>query len=83
MGNSGALLFYREKNRLIKIHKKAEKFNSINFVGCGDIFGAIFFYFYICTQNKNLALTKAVKGSGFVTTLKEFKEYEGLKNAIE
>ena len=40
---------------------KAVRVNSVNKIGCGDIFGAVFFYTYISTNNILVSLNAANK----------------------
>ena len=51
----------------------------VNKVGCGDVFGAVYFYNYI--RNKNLieALTRANIAAGTSTTYIDINDYLNLK----
>ncbi len=53
--------------------------NPVNKVGCGDVFGAVYFYNYI--RNKNLieALTLANIAAGTSTTYSDINDYLNLK----
>lgn len=50
-GEKGATLYYKVENEILDFHLPAEKINVINKVGCGDIFGAVFFYSYLSKRN--------------------------------
>ena len=66
----------------------AIKLKSINNVGCGDIFGSVFFYNYIANQNINRSLKIANAAAGTATTFKSADElmrlnYDIIKRHIE
>ncbi len=67
----GATVFFREQNSFKKIHKDALKTNVVNKVGCGDVFGAVYFYNYIKNKNVLLALEQANLFAGVATTYSE------------
>jgi sugar/nucleoside kinase (ribokinase family) len=75
----GASVFYKENNVIKKIDKDAVKVNSVNKVGCGDVFGAVYFYNYIKNKNVDSALEQAVVSSGIATTYNNQKEFLSLK----
>ena len=80
----GATVFFRESAIIKNYHKDALKVNLINKVGCGDVFGAVYFYNYIKNKNVTLALEQANLFAGISTTYSEVKEYLNLKrNANE
>ncbi|MGK9475197.1 carbohydrate kinase family protein [Melioribacter sp. OK-6-Me] len=58
-GNSGAELYYISGEQLETVEVKAEDVDEINKIGCGDIFGSVFFYSYLSTQDLNYSLKKA------------------------
>ena len=49
--------------------------NAINTVGCGDIFGAVFFSSYISTNDINLSLKQSVKISSHFTQFKNVYDF--------
>jgi sugar/nucleoside kinase (ribokinase family) len=75
----GATVFFREQNSVKKIHKDALQTNVVNKVGCGDVFGAVYFYNYIKNKNVILALEQANLYAGIATTYSEAKDYLNLK----
>ena len=75
----GATVFYKEQNSVKKIHKDALKTNVVNKVGCGDVFGAVYFYNYIRNKNVILALEQANLFAGIATTYSEEKDFLNLK----
>lgn len=55
------------------------KITSKNSVGCGDIFGATFFYFYIILLDIDEALKKANIAAGLFTQYSSIEEYQKLE----
>ncbi len=78
----GAEIFYKENSKIIKINFPALKTKVQNHVGCGDVFGATFFYFYNKTKNINLALGKATKAAGLATTFLTADDYQVLRKEL-
>ena len=74
----GASVYFREKNAIKKYDVNALRVEVINKVGCGDVFGAVYFYNYI--QNKNIlsALEKANLFAGVSTTYSQINEFRNL-----
>jgi sugar/nucleoside kinase (ribokinase family) len=58
------------------LNEEAVKFSTIsNSVGCGDIFGAVFFSSYISTNNIEFSLREGVKISSNFTQFKNVYEF--------
>lgn len=71
-----------------KFSVDAIKVKSINKVGCGDVFGSVFFYSYISGQSIMEALILANSAAGLTTTFGTTKElikmnYDLIKGYIE
>ncbi|MCW8803763.1 MAG: PfkB family carbohydrate kinase [Ignavibacteriaceae bacterium] len=75
----GATVFFRENDLINKIHNNALQVKASNKVGCGDVFGAVYFYHYIKNKNVLLALEQANLFAGIATTYSETKEFLNLK----
>ena len=75
----GATVYYKEDGVTKSIHKEAVKVNLINKVGCGDVFGAVYFYNYIKNKNVFLALEQANLFAGISATYTETNEFLNLK----
>jgi len=75
----GATVFIKENNFVNKVHKDALQTNVVNKVGCGDVFGAVYFYNYIRNKNVILALERANLFAGIATTYSEAKDFLNLK----
>lgn len=59
-GDLGAKIFYHRQNEITSYFIAANKISNPNIIGCGDIFGASFFYSYIRNKNAINSLTNAV-----------------------
>jgi sugar/nucleoside kinase (ribokinase family) len=78
----GATVFYSENDLIKNYDKEALQVNVINKVGCGDVFGAVYFYNYIKNKNVTLALEQANLFAGISTTYSNAKEYLNLKRDV-
>ncbi len=78
-GNKGAKVYFSENIFLSSEEIPALDLKPVNKVGCGDVFGAVYFYNYI--RNKNLieALTLANIAAGTSTTYTDINDYLNLK----
>jgi sugar/nucleoside kinase (ribokinase family) len=75
----GASVYLKENDVIIKYHEDAIKVKLINKVGCGDVFGAVYFYDIIKNKNVTLALKNANLCAGISTTYLNTKDYLNLK----
>jgi sugar/nucleoside kinase (ribokinase family) len=78
----GAVLYRKENDEIERIFVSSVKEPGENRVGCGDVFGAAFFYSYICGNSIYTALKFANTAAGVITNYFNFKNYENLKNDI-
>ncbi len=83
MGKKGVRAYYLDGEEITSLFLPAIKINSINQVGCGDVFGASFFYSYISGKDLAYSLRFANTGGGIVTNYETFQDYEELKTDIE
>ncbi|HEY6438234.1 MAG TPA: carbohydrate kinase family protein [Ignavibacteriaceae bacterium] len=74
----GATVYFKENDIIRKLHKDALQVNLISKVGCGDVFGAVYFYNYIKNKNVTLTIEKANLFAGISTTYSDVKEYFNL-----
>ncbi len=81
-GDRGAVLYAKENGELIRLFVPSIKTSGENNVGCGDIFGAAFFYSYICSNSIYESLRFANTAAGVITSYTEFDDYNNLKNDI-
>lgn len=59
-GNEGAKVFQKYNNEILSYFVSAKKIDNPNVIGCGDVFGASFFYSYIKNKNVVQSLRDAV-----------------------
>lgn len=62
-GAHGAKAYYLQQNEIASYFIAAKKVNKPNIIGCGDVFGASFFYSYIRNKNTIISLTNAVESA--------------------
>lgn len=77
--SEGATVYFKVDSSINSIHRDAVKVNTINKVGCGDVFGAVYFYNYIKNKNILAALEHANISAGISTTYSETDELLKLK----
>jgi sugar/nucleoside kinase (ribokinase family) len=77
--DKGAKIYYKEKNELSSLMISALKVNAKNKVGCGDIFGAIFFYTFIKFGSIIKSLELANYAAGMITSYNNFDDIVKLK----
>lgn len=75
----GATVFFKQNQSVKKLHKAAIQVETINNVGCGDVFGAVYFYNYIKNKNLSLALEQANLFAGIVATYSQTNDFINLK----
>ncbi len=63
-GESGAVVYFKTNETVEQLSVSAEKVNTVNKVGCGDIFGSVFFYTYLKTKNIEESLVAANSAAG-------------------
>lgn len=77
----GARIFSMKKNEIISTFASSIKVDVKNKIGCGDVFGATFFYNYIRSMDDINSLHAANKAAGFfvgcsdLNKLKDMKKY--------
>jgi predicted oxidoreductase (fatty acid repression mutant protein) len=80
--SEGAKIFFNENDGLKTIYEPAIKINVKNKIGCGDVFGSVFFYSYIKHKNINIALKLANIAAGFVASYEDQKDFKNLKDDV-
>lgn len=78
-GKNGSSIFYKQNSIIKTINENAVKVKTVNPVGCGDIFGTVFFYSYIKSGNFETALKTANAVAGVCTSYKSFVEFKNIK----
>lgn len=82
-GEKGVTLYTLSQGDLICQDFTALNTSVVNKVGCGDIFGAYFFYHYIAGNNVLRAIRTAITASGCVTTYSTINEFSKLPADVE
>jgi hypothetical protein len=82
MGRVGARAYFRDRGEIASAFVTAIKSKALNQVGCGDVFGAAFFYSYISQRDLLYSLRFANVAAGVVTEYEKFEDYKKLKNDI-
>ncbi len=59
-GDIGAKIYFKKSKEIISYFIAAQKIKNPNVIGCGDVFGASFFYSYIRNKNEIDSLNQAV-----------------------
>ncbi len=84
MGESGVRVYYHNKNETASYFRATKKISHNNKVGCGDVFGAVFFYGYISNGNIFKAVESASTSAEFIASINNLSEFRNLKqNVIE
>jgi len=78
----GAIAYFRVNGKTKSVLDAANKFKVQNSVGCGDVFGAIFFYNYIRNKNIIQSLKTANKAAGNSTTYTKIEDFKNLRNDV-
>ncbi len=81
-GHSGAKLYFRNKNIINVINEEPLNVEVVNKIGCGDVFGAVFFYSYLKENNIEKSIKLANIAGACVTTYKDVKDLEKIKEDV-
>lgn len=83
-GESGVRVYYRNKSEIASYFRATKKISDNNKVGCGDVFGAAFFYGYISSGDIFKAAESASSSAEFIASINNLSEFGNLKqNVIE
>ncbi len=83
MGEKGTRVYLKNGNEIKSFFLSAIKINEGTAVGCGDVFGSVFFYNYIKGEALNNILTKANKASAFAASCNDVESMKKLGNEFE
>ncbi|MGD8307644.1 MAG: carbohydrate kinase family protein [Ignavibacteria bacterium] len=78
----GVTAYFERNGNINSVSLPAIEVDSISKVGCGDIFGAIFFYNYISRIEVNVSLKLANAASGISTTYSKTEDFINLKSDV-
>jgi len=81
-GELGARLYSLKNGELVSVFIPALKVEAVNKVGCGDLFGAGFFYTYLKTQDVIKALKYGNIAGAVIATYKDITNLKNIKNDI-
>ena len=81
-GKVGARVYYKNKNEIVSSFISSIMVETKNKVGCGDIFGAVFFYNYIKYHNIHKALILANAAGGCGASYDKIQNFEGLRKDV-
>ncbi|HVO75821.1 MAG TPA: carbohydrate kinase family protein [Ignavibacteriaceae bacterium] len=81
-GESGAEIFILKENKISSISRPAINIELKNKVGCGDVFGSIFFYSYLANRNIIKSLESANIAGGCAASYKSLEEFKKLKEDV-
>ncbi len=79
----GARLYHKPKGELESVYVSAIDVETKNKVGCGDVFGAVYFYNYIRTKDVNKSLKLANTAAGCSAGYSEINEFKKLKRDVQ
>jgi sugar/nucleoside kinase (ribokinase family) len=82
-GVKGSRIFMKTEHDFFSYYEPAVEVNSVNNVGCGDVFGAAFFYDYIKTGNVLESFRTANRYGAVSTTYKNINDLINIKNDID
>lgn len=83
-GESGVRVFYQNKSEVVSYFRATKKVSQNNNVGCGDVFGAAFFYGYISSRDIFKTAESASASAEFIASINSLSEFRNLKrNVIE
>lgn len=78
-GERGVRIYYQNKNEIASFYRASKKIGFNNKIGCGDVFGAVFFYSYILNENIFEAAEFASSSAEFIASVNDLNELKNLK----
>ncbi len=81
--NLGARMYYKSEGEINSIFAKAHPVETINKVGCGDLFGAAYFMSYLANNDPIKSLYYANAAGAAVSTYDSTALIKNLKNDID
>jgi sugar/nucleoside kinase (ribokinase family) len=79
---NGVRVYFKDKNEIESVFIPAINVKTLNKVGCGDVFGAVFFYNYISRQDVIHSLKLANITAGISTTYSGIEDFNNLKSDV-
>ena len=81
-GKLGARLYLKNSDEVFSIFKSSLKIENKNMIGCGDVFGAVFFYNYIKSNDAVDSLQLANTAAGCTASYNDLKNFNNLKKDV-
>lgn len=81
-GEKGAGMYFMDNKEIIYTFLDAIDIVTVNRIGCGDMFGSVFFYYYLKTKDLRKSLELANLAAGYLASYAELKEIGKLKNDV-
>jgi sugar/nucleoside kinase (ribokinase family) len=78
----GVRAYFKKDDEIESVFISSLKVKAVNIVGCGDIFGAVFFYNYIRKGDIIDSLMTANSAAGVSTTYLQISDFNNLKNDV-
>ncbi len=83
LDENGSKYFFNDRNEIASVFQSAIKIDAKNKIGCGDVFGASFFYKYLKTMKLYEALKYANTSAGCVAAYENVSMMKNLKYDID
>ncbi len=81
-GRLGARYYCKKDGEIISSYRSAVKTETKNMIGCGDVFGAVYFYHYIKTKNMEESFSIANIAAGCSASYKGINDFKDLKKDV-
>jgi len=81
-GENGVTMYRREESEIKLFSLNAIEIETVNRIGCGDMFGSVFFYYYLKTKDLTKSLELANLAAGCLASYADLKEIEKIKNDV-
>lgn len=81
-GSLGARYYCKKDGEIISSYRSAVKTETKNMIGCGDVFGAVYFYHYIKTKNMEEPFSIANIAAGCSASYKGINDFKDLKKDV-
>lgn len=79
-GSRGYSAYWKEEPEIKQLSGGAIEIKCVNRIGCGDIFGSVFFYYYLKTKDLEYSASIANTAAGCSTGYQSLNEFAKLKN---
>lgn len=83
LDEKGSKYYFNDRTEIASVFQSAIKIDVKNKIGCGDVFGAAFFYKYMKTMELHTALQFANSAAGCIASYNNVSMIKNLKNDID